>query len=95
MDPISQQIHVIHDKVKQLATQLEQLRQQNSSLLQENATLKQTNAQQAATLTDMEEKLKTLQIAKGVSVDEEKTALKLKINEYIREIDKCIAMLNT
>ncbi len=95
MDPISQQIHLIHDKVQQLASQLEQQRQQHAALQQAHSTLQDAYNQQAENIAHLEEKLRTLQIAKSASVDEDKTALKLKINEYIREIDKCIAMLNT
>jgi hypothetical protein len=43
----------------------------------------------------LEHNYKTLQIAKSISGDDNKNlALKLKINELVREIDKCIAQLN-
>lgn len=45
--------------------------------------------------TDLENKNKSLKIARAVSGDNEKNlALKLRINELVREIDKCIAQLN-
>lgn len=44
---------------------------------------------------DLENKNKSLKIARAVSGDNEKNlALKLRINELVREIDKCIAQLN-
>lgn len=44
---------------------------------------------------DLENKNKSLRIAQAVSGDNEKNlALKLRINELVREIDKCIAQLN-
>lgn len=44
---------------------------------------------------DLENKYKALRIARAASGDSEKNlALKLRINELVREIDKCIAQLN-
>lgn len=44
---------------------------------------------------NLENKYKSLKIAKVASGDNEKNlALKLRINELVREIDKCIAQLN-
>jgi hypothetical protein len=43
----------------------------------------------------LEERNKVLQLAKKISAeDHNKLALKLTINELVREIDKCIAQLN-
>jgi hypothetical protein len=43
----------------------------------------------------LENQYKSLRISKAVSGDSEKNlALKLRINELVREIDKCIAQLN-
>lgn len=43
----------------------------------------------------LEDSYKTLQIAQNISGDNDKNlAIKLKINELVREIDKCIAQLN-
>lgn len=44
---------------------------------------------------NLENKYKSLKIARAASGDNEKNlALKLRINELVREIDKCIAQLN-
>lgn len=43
----------------------------------------------------LEDSYKTLQLAQNISGDNDKNlAIKLKINELVREIDKCIAQLN-
>ena len=43
----------------------------------------------------LENKYKSLKIARAASGDSDKNlALKLRINELVREIDKCIAQLN-
>ena len=43
----------------------------------------------------LEEKIKVIKISKLVSSDgEDNKKTKQKINEYVREIDKCIGLLN-
>ena len=44
----------------------------------------------------LEEKIKLIRITKSVSTqdDERNKESRQKINEYVREIDKCIALLN-
>jgi hypothetical protein len=46
-------------------------------------------------LSVLQEKIKLMNMSKSVEVSkEEMKASRLKINEYVREIDKCIALLN-
>jgi hypothetical protein len=42
----------------------------------------------------LEEKIKMLKIAQGLGKGKDTTRAKLKINELIREVDKCINLLN-
>ena len=59
-------------------------------LLQEKLTYEKVQNRQ------LSEKNKVLKIAKALSGNKEKsTDVKLKINELIREIDKCIAQVNS
>ena len=46
-------------------------------------------------MTSLQEKVRLMKISKSVDTSQEDAkSTKLKINEYIREIDKCIALLN-
>jgi chromosome segregation ATPase len=45
-------------------------------------------------IAELEDSIKTLKIAKSLNGGVEKTDAKLKINELVREIDKCIALLH-
>lgn len=47
-----------------------------------------------ARIAQLEEAQKTLKLAKSLSGAGENTEAKLKINELVREIDKCIALLH-
>lgn len=97
MEAINQQLEQIENKVSQLLVLYQKAIAEKQTLGQQLARLKQETAEKDRHLAELEEKVRTLQIARGATSDvsEDKTALKLKINEYIREIDKCLAMLNT
>ena len=46
-------------------------------------------------ISTLQDKIKLMNISKSVEVSKEEVkASRLKINEYVREIDKCIALLN-
>ena len=64
--------------------------QEECDLLQEKLTYEKVQNKQ------LSEKNKVLKLAKALSGNEEKsTDVKLKINELIREIDKCIAQVSS
>ena len=60
--------------------------------IQELITL---NTKQKETIKQLEEKIKILKIAKSLESKEGNVEAKLKINELVREIEKCIGLLNT
>ncbi|MFP5470860.1 MAG: hypothetical protein ACLGGV_04630 [Bacteroidia bacterium] len=74
----------------------------NKKLLTENGNLKNDIISLKATLSQKEEQLtkfkkenEVLSVAKSLSGDgESNKEAKLKINELVREIDKCISLLN-
>lgn len=62
---------------------------------EENEALRDELKQSTKKKLELEEKIKVLSLAKSLSNDEiGKNELKLKINELVREIDKCIALTN-
>jgi chromosome segregation ATPase len=93
----------------ELRTKTEKVLQQLSLLKSENAALKNQNKQLAVyleeekkTVEELNNKIKMLKLAKSIASEEQvsedgkekNTELKRKINEYIKEVDKCIALLN-
>jgi hypothetical protein len=86
----------------QLKLKVEKLINLHNRLVNENNQLKLVqnqlnedlkNSQQQ--LLNLEEKNKLIKMAQAVSGNDQNTRdLKLKINEYIREIDKCLALIN-
>ena len=57
--------------------------------------LKETIGAQKNMIRQLEEKIKLLKISKTLESKEGNVEAKLKINELVREIDRCIGLLNT
>jgi len=82
-------------KVEKLLDLHHKAKKELHSLKTENIHLSQTIEQQKKVIKDLEEKGKILKLSKSLSTTNENTTeLKLKINELIREVDKCISLLN-
>ena len=89
-------IEEIKQKFNHILKNNNDLAQLNSSLKDELAELKNSLASKESQLIELKEKYKILKMSKklvGGEIGESKE-LKLKINEMVKEIDKCIALLN-
>lgn len=85
-------------KAKALADDNKRLKQRNNDLQAEVKTLKDTLDGELRKGSELQDKIKLIKLAQqlgdGKTESAELTELKRKINEYIREIDNCLAMLN-
>ncbi|HAE31770.1 MAG TPA: hypothetical protein DCF89_11700 [Flavobacteriales bacterium] len=73
----------------------DELRKSKSGLLDANALLEQTIKEQQEEIKELHGTIEMLKMAKSLAVADGKTTdAKLKINELVREIDKCISLLN-
>jgi len=84
----------IEYKIRRLIGQTGVLQEEKRLLAAENQTLKTQNEKLMQKVNELEEKLKTLKLAKSLNKEEKRTEVKLKINELVREIDHCIGLLN-
>ena len=85
----------LESKIEKLVDLHHRTKKELSGLKTENTHLNQTVVQQKQAMKDLEEKSKVLKLSKSLSnTNENTTELKLKINELIREVDKCISLLN-
>tara|TARA_B100001113_G_C20787336_1_gene482260 strand:+ start:262 stop:543 length:282 start_codon:yes stop_codon:yes gene_type:complete len=92
---VKELIYSIEIKIKNLVDRYNQLKLENSNLLKNNNDLKLVLDEKNNKIVELQNKVKLMNITKNVdrSKDEVKST-RLKINEYVREIDKCIALLN-
>ena len=85
----------IKEKTEYLAQRNKLLKTEKDKFEKKIIELENTIEIQRQTIKDIEEKNKMLKIANKITEDDtKKKELKLKINDYIREIDKSIALLN-
>ena len=85
----------IEVKVKKLIVKYEELKGESNVLEQEKLQVLNELSSKNSKIEQLQEKIKLMNISKSVDVsgDDVKTT-RLKINEYVREIDKCIGLLN-
>lgn len=95
MNDIKSIVTSLESKIEKLVDLHRQTKKELSVLQTQNNHLNQTIAQQKQTIKGLEDKHKVLKLSKSLSENNENThELKLKVNELIREVDKCIALLN-
>lgn len=95
------QLNSALDKTRRLIEICEALQAENDLLKLDNQSLKVAVDTSKGKIADLEEKLRALKLARsleGIAIakdgSSEKTLdMKQKISEFVREIDKCIALL--
>lgn len=83
----------IESKLKQLIERKDQLEAELKESRIRQQELEETMTKQSVELDELKEKNKILKIA-ARSNEGDNREIKLKINEIVREVDKCIAQLN-
>ena len=88
-------INNIEVKVGKLIAKYDQLNAEKLDLQRNNNTLNVRLQDKESQIAALQDKVKLMNISKSVDTTKEDVkATRLKINEYVREIDKCIALLN-
>lgn len=84
------------EKTKMLVEKYQQQVKKNNELEIQLAELRLKLKQQNEIIKDLEERNKILKLAKSLNgnTGENISGIKLKINELVKEIDKCVALLN-
>lgn len=97
MSSYASRLVVIHNQVKELLEENARLKNDKNDLNSINLAMKKELEDKNKAIEDLTQKIQTLKLAKSISGDEkpqETIELKRKINDYIKEIDRCIALLN-
>ena len=90
-----QRLDHVQQQLKQLVNKHEALKQENKALANQNTELKGQIISLRSQIADFQNQDKITKIVSNTTVEkEESTELKHKLNEYIKEIDKCIAHLS-
>ena len=85
----------IEVKLGKLIAKYQQVKQEKLILQQENEDFVESLKLKEIEILNLQEKVKLMNISKSVDASKQEVKeTRLKINEYVREIDKCIALLN-
>ncbi len=87
-------ISSIEEKVRALIRRFQDLNVKYELLNQEKTQLEKQVSEQEAIIKNLESKIDTLKIVKALESNEGRNEARLKIDEILREIDKCIRLLN-
>lgn len=94
MSSVSDQLTKVMQKTAQLIELCGALQEENDLLKQDNKQVKVALEAAKVRQTDLDEKLRVLKLAKSIEGTSEKSLdIKQKINEFVREIDKCVVLL--
>ena len=84
----------IEYKLRKLIDKNESLKKEQQLSLQHNTELKQLTENQHKKIIELENNINLLKIAKSLEPGKGTVEAKVKINELVREIDRCIGLLN-
>ena len=85
----------IEIKLEKLILAYNNIKIDKSNLQKNNDVLNARLQNQEKEIVALQDRIKLMNITKSVDVNsEDRKATRLKINEYVREIDRCIALLN-
>lgn len=94
MSSVADQLNKVLQKTARLIELCNALQEENDLLKLENQHTKQTLETAKNREKELDEKLRVLKLAKSIEGTSEKTLdIKQKINEFVREIDKCVVLL--
>lgn len=95
MEGLEHRLTVIRLKVERLLEENRQLQVENALLKTRTEELEKTMELQKNTIGELTERNKMIKLAKNLSLSgSDSFDVKIKINELIREIDRCIDLLN-
>ena len=89
------QIKSIQDKLQQLLKQQAVLHKENQRLKKELEKATGLNEEKQALVQALQQQTDVLKLGSGTKDEAEKNALGKRIDVYLIEIDKCLALLNT
>ncbi|MBC8987328.1 hypothetical protein QG516_18260 [Pedobacter gandavensis] len=94
MSSVADQLNSVLQKTARVIELCNALQEENDLLKQENQAVKGALDNAKTQRADLEEKLRVLKLAKSIEGTSEKTLdIKQKINDFVREIDKCVVLL--
>jgi chromosome segregation ATPase len=93
MNSGQEQILRIEEKLVRLLSQYQQLLRENQKLKNEQVQLLESQKMLKGKVDELEIQLALMESSESAEAKSSRAALEKKINAYVKEIDKCIAIL--
>ena len=90
---LDQQLRRILEKLQQVLKQRDLLSKENGKLKEEVGRLQHERDRHEARVEQLQQQVEILKATKATMGEGEKRALEKRLGQYIREIDRCIALL--
>ena len=94
MSEVDVHIKRIQEKLQQLIKQHHELQKENSQLKKELERSAKQSSQHQQTIETLKQQVEVLKISSGNWDEQDKKEFEKRINHYIKEIDKCIALFS-
>ncbi|NEN22551.1 hypothetical protein G3O08_03410 [Cryomorpha ignava] len=95
MSEVSKRVLSIKGKLEKIDKRFEKLKQENEELKRGSSDLQRLLDDEKRKTQSVQNEYNRLKLAKTlVSTSGDKAEMKFRVNELVREIDKCIALLN-
>ena len=93
MNATEQHLKRIQDKLQQLLKQYTAVQKENSRLKEELDAAQYKIEEQKKNAEELKQQVSVLKLSSGEMSDADKKEFEKRINAYLKEIDRCIAML--
>ena len=93
MSELEVNIRRIQEKLQRLLKQYGELQKENVLLKRELEKSSQQSSQHAETIDSLKQQVDVLKLSSGNWDERDKKDFEKRINHYLKEIDKCIALL--
>jgi hypothetical protein len=94
MNLVAEHLQKLEEKIRQLAEDHQNIKTENDLLIKQSVIQQQTIEAQKIEIENLKKQVQALQIAKSVESNQETGRVKDKIQDLVREIDRCIELLN-
>jgi chromosome segregation ATPase len=91
---VDDQFNSLNEKLQLLLKQHNRLKKENDRLREELDAQKQKELETQQTVQELHQQISILKVASGDLSAKDKKDFERKINQYVKEIDKCIAFLS-
>lgn len=91
----SEQIHRIEDKIQQLLKEFELVKKEAERLQKENTELAKELQTKNELLRKVQQKVDAIKLTSTSLEESSKKELEKRIDTYLKEIDKCLSLLNS